>query len=157
MDVRQTRRPLTFGSDFRSGHHCCRENPRTGPGGCPDRVRPGSSEPGRPVIRFFGTVIAASRFFGTGVATGLEIPECLQGLGLVEFGFGRHEGQGPGNRFRFGPAATTLKRRKAHESSGRGRPRFAAVRISAESKALKLRGIVTSWSSEQEHAMSETT
>jgi len=109
------------------------------------------------VIRFFGTVISANRFFGIETATGLEIPECLQGLGLVEFGFRRHEGQGPGNRFRFRSAVMTLKRRKAHESSGCGRPRFAAVRISAESKALKLRGIVTSWSSEQEHAMSETT
>jgi len=109
------------------------------------------------VIRFFGTVIAAIRFFGIGIVTGLEIPKCLQGLGLVEFGFRRRKGQGPGNRFRFRPAAVALKRRKAHESSGRGRPRFAAVRISAESKALKLRGIVTSWSSEQEHAMSETT
>jgi len=96
------------------------------------------------------------RFFGAGIATGLEIPECLQGFGLVESGFRRHEGQEPGNRFRFGPFATTLKRRKAHESSGRDRPRFAAVRISAESNALKSRGIVTSWSSEQEHAMSET-
>ena len=35
-------------------------------------------------------------------------------------------------------------------------PGLPLVRISAESKALELRGIVTSWSSEQEHAMSET-
>jgi hypothetical protein len=35
-------------------------------------------------------------------------------------------------------------------------PGSPQVRISAESKALELRGIVTSWSSEQEHAMSET-
>ena len=66
------------------------------------------------------------------------------------------KGKGPGNRFRFRPVDQALKRREAHESIGRGEPRFAAVRISAESNALELRGIVTSWSSEQEHAMSET-
>jgi hypothetical protein len=37
-------------------------------------------------------VISASRFFGIGIAMGLEISECLQGLGLVEFGFSRQEG-----------------------------------------------------------------
>jgi hypothetical protein len=52
--------------------------------------------------------------------------------------------------------AVNSERQKAHESSGCGGPRSAAVRISTESKALELRGIVTSWSSEQEHAMSKT-
>jgi len=35
-------------------------------------------------------------------------------------------------------------------------PGLPLVRIFAESKTLELRGIVTSWSSEQEHAMSGT-
>jgi hypothetical protein len=96
------------------------------------------------------------RFFGAGSTAGLKNPGCSRGLGLVEFGFlsGRDRGRETGSIADLW--FKTPKRRKAHESSGRGRPRFAAVRISAESKALKLRGIVTSWSSEQEHAMSET-
>jgi hypothetical protein len=148
-------RPLTFGSDFRSGHHCCRENPRTGPGGCPGGTGSGSSESGsrHSVPRSRKPAI---RFFGTGRSAGLETPEWPERLGLVEFGFKRHEGWEPGNRFHSRPAVSS-ERRKAHESSGRGGPRFAAVRISTESKALELRGIVTSWSSEQEHAMSKTT
>jgi len=80
----------------------------------------------------------------------------LRGSGSSSSASQGTKGQEPGNRFRFGPADTVSERRKAHESSGRGGPRFAAVRISTESKALELRGIVTSWSSEQEHAMSET-
>ena len=77
-------------------------------------------------------------------------------LGLVEFGRTRREGTGTGKPVSFRIGEKVPKRRKAHESSGRGEPRFAAVRISTESKALELRGIVTSWSSEQEHAMSKT-
>lgn len=80
----------------------------------------------------------------------------LRGSGSLSSVSQGTKGQEPGNRFHFGPANTVSKRREAHESSGRGEPRFAAVRISAESKALELRGIVTSWSSEQEHAMSKT-
>jgi hypothetical protein len=45
---------------------------------------------------------------------------------------------------------------EAHESIGLPQPRLSQVRISAGSKALELRGIVNSWSSEQEHAMPET-
>jgi hypothetical protein len=45
---------------------------------------------------------------------------------------------------------------EAHESIGPRRLRLVRVRIFAESKALELRGIVTSWSSEQDDAMSET-
>ena len=44
---------------------------------------PGSSEPGLQQVRFFGT----------GFAAGLEIPECQGGLGLVEFGFSGHKGR----------------------------------------------------------------
>jgi hypothetical protein len=95
-------------------------------------------------------------FFGTRTAAGLEIPDRQEGLGLVEFGFSRQEGKESGNRFRFRLTISTSKRQEAHESIGCGRPRFAAVRISAESNALELRGIVTSRSSELEHAMSET-
>jgi hypothetical protein len=80
----------------------------------------------------------------------------LRGSGSLSSVSQGTKGQEPGNRFHFGSANKVPKRRKAHESSGCGEPRFAAVRISAESKALELRGIVTSWSSEQEHAMSET-
>jgi hypothetical protein len=96
------------------------------------------------------------RFFGTGGPAGLEIPECPEGVGLVEFASLRHKGTGAGQPVSLQTIAVSSERRKAHESSGCGGPRFAAVRISAESKALELRGIVTSWSSEQEHAMSET-
>jgi len=49
------------------------------------------------------------------------------------------------------------KSEKSHESIGPRAHRSSRVRISAGSKALKLRGIVTFWSSEQEDAMSETT
>jgi hypothetical protein len=63
---------------------------------------------------------------------------------------------GVGSPIHFGFPVSASRRQKAHESNGRGELRFAAVRISAESKALELRGIVTSWSSEQEHAMSKT-
>jgi hypothetical protein len=45
---------------------------------------------------------------------------------------------------------------ETHESIGLSQPRLSQVRISAGSKALELRGIVNSWSSEQEHAMPET-
>jgi hypothetical protein len=50
----------------------------------------------------------------------------------------------------------TEKSEKAHESIDPHAYFSRRERISAGSKALKLRGIVTSWSSEQEHAMSET-
>jgi len=135
---------------------CFRENPRTGPGGCPDGVGSGSSEPGRPVIRFFGT---GEHGFGSSepaLSRVWKFWSVWRGSGSSSSVSQCTRGQGSGNRFRFRPVEQTSKRRKAHESIGCGRPRFAAVRISAESNALELRGIVTSWSSEQEHAMSET-
>ena len=64
--------------------------------------------------------------FGTRSAVGLEIPECLECLGSSSSGSHRRTGQEPGNRLRFGPTVRTSLRREAHESIGRGRPRFAA-------------------------------
>ena len=105
------------------------------------------------------------RFFGAGSPpSGSSEPGGLQGWKLrsVQRGSGSSspvsQGTKDGSRATgFAPDhAVSSERRKAHESSGRGEPRFAAVRISTESKALELRGIVTSWSSEQEHAMSKT-
>jgi hypothetical protein len=45
---------------------------------------------------------------------------------------------------------------QTHESIGRFGSRSGRIRTSAGSKALKLRGIVVFWSSEQKSAMSET-
>jgi hypothetical protein len=133
--------------------------------------------PGRSWIRFFGAGSSAVWFFGAGTCDGSDSSgpdprrsgssesdrQLVWMFRNVPWGSGSSssasrgtQGQKSGNRFQFGSANRVLKRRKAHESSGRGGPRSAAVRISAESKALELRGIVTSWSSEQEHAMSET-
>jgi hypothetical protein len=97
-----------------------------------------------------------ARFFGTRSAAGLEIPECPSRLGLVEFGLFGHEGRG-----RFADPASDQRfrlrnGRKPMRATAVADPGSPLVRISAESKALELRGIVTSWSSEQEHAMSET-
>ncbi len=47
-------------------------------------------------------------------------------LGLVEFEFHGRKGQGLGNQFRFGPVVQASLRREAHESIGRGGPRFTA-------------------------------
>jgi hypothetical protein len=63
--------------------------------------------------------------------------------------------KGPGSR-PHGERETLWRGRKAHESIGLVELRFGEERISAGSKALELRGMVTSWSSEQEHAMPET-
>jgi hypothetical protein len=65
----------------------------------------------------------------------------------------REEGGRPSSR-RAGKRSGEA--RKTHESIGPRLLRLAWVRISAGSKALELRGIVTSWSSEQDDAMSET-
>ena len=84
-------------------------------------------------------------------------PGLSGGIGLVEFGFTWHEGAGAGqpvslriNGFRLRNGAKPMR------ASAVVNPGLPQVRISAESKALELRGIVTSWSSEQEHAMSGT-
>jgi hypothetical protein len=63
--------------------------------------------------------------------------------------------KGSGSRT-HGERETLWRGRKAHESIGFDELRLDEVRISAGSKALELRGMVTSWSSEQEHAMPET-
>jgi hypothetical protein len=64
-------------------------------------------------------------------------------------------GKEPGSRF-YGRRGMLWRGRKAHESIGFSELRFAGVRIFAGSKALKSRGIVNFWFSEQEYAMSET-
>jgi len=65
-------------------------------------------------------------------------------------------GKEPGSRF-YGRRGMLWRGRKAHESIGFRELRFEGVRIFAGSKALKSRGMVTFWSSEQENAMPETT
>jgi hypothetical protein len=83
---------------------------------------------------------------------GLEAPRCRPPRGRW---WKAHEG-------RSREAGSTVRGErsgeapKAHESIGFRRLRSVEVRIFAGSKALELRGIVTSWSSEQEHAMPET-
>jgi hypothetical protein len=54
------------------------------------------------------------------------------------------------------PSRNALERQEAQESIGSSRFRPGWVRIRAGSKALELRGNVTSWSSEQEDALPET-
>jgi hypothetical protein len=77
-------------------------------------------------------------------------------LGLFETLRAKRRRDGPGKPgLRY--AGTALERRKtpmrASACTGRGPPQ---VRTSVGSKVLELRGIVNSWSSEQEHAMPET-
>lgn len=96
------------------------------------------------------------RFFGTRSAAGLEIPECRGGLGSSSSSFtaGRVRGWATSSasdrwfKLRYGE--------KPMRASAAADPGLPLVRIFAESKTLELRGIVTSWSSEQEHAMSGT-
>jgi hypothetical protein len=127
---------LTSGRFIPTGRHCHRENPRTGPGGKPHEswwVPRGVRLPARVLVPC-SVVCPASLRSGRRSA-------------------GR---TGPGNRIRaargslWRGAKTPMR---ASACAGRG-PR--QVRISVESKALELRGIVNSWSSEQEHAMPET-
>jgi hypothetical protein len=95
-------------------------------------------------------------FFGTRSAVGLEIPDCKGAWARrVRVLFAKRVRDWATSfaldrwfRLRYGE-----KPMRASAAAGPGLP---LVRISAESKALELRGIVTSWSSEQEHAMSET-
>jgi hypothetical protein len=76
-----------------------------------------------------------------------SLPEA--GCGKAQEGRVREAGLAPcGDR-----SGEALKPMRASARPGRGLWR---VRISVVSKALKLRGIVNSWSSEQEHAMPET-
>jgi hypothetical protein len=79
---------------------------------------------------------------------GGKLPESFPASGSSESGARARQGVEAGNRFTFPFVVSVSDRRKAHESIGPCGPRFAGVRISAESKALELRGIVTSWSSE---------
>jgi hypothetical protein len=121
--------------------------------------------PGRNGTRFFGTGflhpalrsrVRPIRFFGTGRSCRSGNSGVLRGGRARRVRFLRTRRMEAGQPASLPAIAVSSERRKAHESSGRGGPRFAAVRISTESKALELRGIVTSWSSEQEHAMSKT-
>ena len=102
--------------------------------------------PGRSLIRFFGTRSAA----------GLEVSNRQVGSGSSSSNSCDGKRQEPGNRFRFGPTVQLRNGEKSMRASAVADPGLPQVRISAESIALELRGIVTSWSSEQEHAMSGT-
>jgi hypothetical protein len=75
---------------------------------------------------------------------------------LPEVGGGKRTKEGAGKPVLRCAGNALERRQKAHESIGFRRLRPVEVRIFAGSKALELRGIVTSWSSEQEHAMPET-
>jgi hypothetical protein len=94
-------------------------------------------------------------------ARGLPACACVKSLdrrplGLPEIGRAKRKRDGPGKP---GPRCVgiALERHetpmRASACAGRGP---LHVRTSVGSKALELRGIVNSWSSEQEHAMPKT-
>jgi hypothetical protein len=79
---------------------------------------------------------------------GREVLWCAQGSGLFGGRLPNHSGVGAGNRSTLDLAAPAFSGTKPMRASAPADPGSRSVRISAESKALKLRGIVTSWSSE---------
>ena len=117
------------------GRHGTRENPRTGPGWKTSRELPflarGEAVPssGKALERRAAPLSERGRRKRRRVGTGKLVP------GRRDAGSGEDQ--------------------KAQESNGPGSPSGGrGVRILAGSKTLKLRGIVTSWSSEQQDAMS---
>jgi hypothetical protein len=127
---------LTSGRIYPTGHHGRRETPRSGPWCKPQesRLAPrGAGLPDRAAMPWSAARPTSPR---TGVKSA-----------------GR---KGPGSRT-HGERRVLWRGAEAHESIGFGELRPAEVRIFAGRKALKLRGMVTFWSSEQEHAMPETT
>jgi hypothetical protein len=82
--------------------------------------------------------------------------ECRAAL-LLEKGRRKHTRAGSGKPGPGRSVEALERQRETQESSGSGPPSGGrGVRILAGSKTLKLRGIVTFWSSEQQDAMSKT-
>jgi hypothetical protein len=123
---------------FRSGNrqeHCRREKPRTGPGGEPQESWPSRE---------------GSAYWVVGEA--LE----RRSSALPESGRGKRRREGDGKPPPRRSRIALERRTKPKRVSARPRLRPGRVRILAGSKALELRGNVTSWSSEQEDALPET-
>lgn len=138
-DQADTRRVYSRSSRIRpKGRHCRRGNPRAGPGGKPQEssVRPARVGPTR--------------------RSGKALKRRSSGL-LGERTSKAQEGRG-----REAGATVCGEQLWRGESPRRasipsGLRALAGIRILAGSKALKSRGIVILWSSEQKNAISETT